>query len=55
MANIPQALANNMKFENPIDHSILRELGIQTLLFPGHKEGHVIFYNLDKGGFALCR
>ena len=42
----PQALNTDIKFENPIDHPILYEFGIQTLLFPGHKEGHVIFYNL---------
>jgi glyoxylase-like metal-dependent hydrolase (beta-lactamase superfamily II) len=34
-----------VSFENPIDHPILQEFDIETLLFPGHTEGHVMFYS----------
>jgi hypothetical protein len=44
-AGHPQGLGANILFENPVDHPILREFGIQTLFFPGHTEGHVIFYS----------
>lgn len=52
-AGHPQALGANILFENPVDHPILREFGIQTLFFPGHTEGHVIFYSHNQGGLLL--
>jgi hypothetical protein len=48
-----QAIVAEVQFENPIDHPLLAEFGIEALLFPGHTAGHIIFHSTNNAAAAI--
>jgi glyoxylase-like metal-dependent hydrolase (beta-lactamase superfamily II) len=48
-----QALAAGIPFENPVSHPVLREFGVEALLFPGQTAGSIMLYSTNNGGLLL--
>jgi len=49
----PQAMVTQVPYENPIDHPLLAEFGLEAIHFPGHTSGHIALYSADTGGLLL--
>ncbi len=52
-AHHPQAGVAGVHFEDPTGHTLLAEFGMESILFPGHTEGHIVLYGAEAGGVLI--
>jgi glyoxylase-like metal-dependent hydrolase (beta-lactamase superfamily II) len=52
-AGHPQATVTKVPYEDPINHPLLAEFGLEAIHFPGHTSGHIALYSAEKGGLLF--
>ena len=50
----PEATGTGLRFEDPVDHPLLRKDGIEVIEMPGHTPGSILLYLAEADGILLA-